>query len=83
MPLSPAAALDELYKALLTEEPIDVPACRRLALRATGPIKDPAAAEIYHEELCAIIDSHGEDPDDAQHRFEFLRPVIESLAAPQ
>lgn len=82
MPLSPAAALSDLYKALLAETPIDVSACRRLALRATGPIKDPAAAEVYHEELCAIIDQHADDPAHAQQRFEFLRPIIESLAKP-
>lgn len=82
MSLSPAAALAELYKALLAETPIDVAACRRLALRATGPIQDPAAAEVYHEELCAIIDEHASDPNHAQQRFEFMRPIIESLAQP-
>lgn len=81
MPRSPASALAELYKALLSEGPLDVPACRRLALRATGPIKDPSAAEILHEELCAIIDQHADDPDHAQERFAFLRPAIESLAS--
>lgn len=82
MPSKAAAALASLAAALAGTGPLDVSACRRLALRATGPIGDPSAAEIMHEELCAIIEGHGEDPDHALERFEFLRPTIESLAAP-
>ena len=81
MRISPTQALRELDFALSTKGPIDVAVCRRLALRATASIADPAAAEIMHEELCDIIAKHAKDADHARQRLGYMRPVIESLAA--
>lgn len=73
------AALDELELALAGDGPLDVAACRRLALRATRWIDGQGAAYV-HETLCSVIDVHAEDPADARRRFRLLRPAIEILA---
>lgn len=78
MRLSPAKALDKLATLLMSDQPIDRHACRRLALRITGSFGDPSWAITIHQALCDIIEAHGEDPDHAVERFDFLRPVIES-----
>lgn len=75
---SSAKALDKLAALLMSHQPLDRHACRRLALRVTGSFKEPSWAVTMHEALCEIIDEHAEDPDHAFERFDFLRPVIES-----
>ncbi|NMG39783.1 hypothetical protein GRZ55_11065 [Chelativorans sp. ZYF759] len=77
---SPEESLDELARALAAEGPLDVPACRRLALRATWAIDSPGDAAYLNESLCAAIDRHAEDPAEARERLELLRPAIEIMS---
>ena len=79
---SPSRALEQLASLLMSQEPLDRHACRRLALRITGSFKDPTWAIAMHSALCEIIEEHGEDAEQAFERFDFLRPVIESQIPP-
>lgn len=76
---SPISALDQLTAALAGRYQLDPLYCRRLALRVTARLADPAWASVVQESLCAIIDEHQRDPAEAYMRFEFLRRTIEKL----
>ena len=76
---SPLSALDQLTAALACRSQLDRLYCRRLALRVTSRLANPAWASVIQESLCAIIDGHQRDPEEAYLRFEFLRRTIEDL----